>query len=154
MNWKQSDLEHFFGCRPGLAINDNAVYFFDYASKRLQYQLWVHEKEDQVSISADPTLPFGGDSLYEVYVPCDTIRLFPDPYHGEFKAVGFWHGDAKDRKNLRLTIMKRPDGDLKVWPEFPFPQSHPIRRAEQIAPPNGGPATLLGRTGASKGRHR
>jgi len=62
--------------------------------------------------------------LYEVYVPCDTIQLFSDPYHAEFKAVGFWYGGSDECSNLRLTIMKRPDGDLKVWPVFPFPKSH------------------------------
>ena len=67
MKWNQTDLEQFFGCRPDSGINQDGLYIFDYASKRLRYQLFVHEKEDQVSISADPETPFGGDSLYEVY---------------------------------------------------------------------------------------
>ena len=147
--WSKIDLEHFFGCRPSLGINDERVYIFDYASKRLRYQLFVHEKEEQVSVSADPETPFGGDSFYEVYVPCDTIQLLADPYHPEFKAVGFWYGGATDRKNLRLTIMKRPDGDLKVWPAFAFPKSHPA--AEPGASPNGGPAERLENPGVTEG---
>lgn len=130
MKWNQKDLGQFFGCQPISDINNLGVYFFDHASKRLRYQLIVDEKDDRVSISADPETPFGGDSFYEVYVPCDTIQLFSDPYHAEFQAIGFWYGGADERSNLRLTIMKRPDGDLKVWPEFPFPQSHSLRRAE------------------------
>jgi len=145
MKWNKADLEQFFGCPPSLGINQEALYIFDYASKRLRYMLTVDEKEHQVSISADPETPFGADSFYEVYVPCDTIQLFSDPYHAEFKAVGFWYGASNERRNLRLTIMKRPDGDLKVWPELPFPESHPLRRAQQPgAAPNGGPAASPG----------
>ena len=151
MKWNQTDLEQFFGCRPDSGINQEGLYIFHHASKRLRYQLVVHEKEDQVSVSADSETPFGGDSLYEVYIPCDTIQLFSDPYHAELKAMGFWYGGSNERSNLRLTIMKRPDGDLKVWPEFPFPESHPLRRAEPGAAPNGGPAASPGRPGVSGG---
>jgi len=127
MKWNQLDLEHFFGARP--EINDDGLCAFDYAGKRLRYQLFIHEKEDQISISGDPETPFGADSLYELYLPCDTIELFADPYRAEFRAVGFWYGGSNERSNLRLTIMKRPDGDLKVWPAFPFAESHHKGRA-------------------------
>jgi hypothetical protein len=130
MKWNQTDLEQFFGCQPSVAKKDEGLYIFDYASKRLRYQLVVRESEDEVAVSADPETPFGADSFYEVCVSCDTIQLFSDPYHREFKAVGFWRGGVTDRTNLRLTIMKRTDGDLKVWPEFPFPESRPQRRPE------------------------
>jgi hypothetical protein len=119
MTWNQTDLEQFFGCRANPGANDGKLHIFDYASKRLRYMIMVHEKENHVAVSADPERPFGADSFYEIQVPCDTIQLFPDPYHPEFKAMGFWYGGTIDRRNLRLTIMKRPDGDLKVWPEFP-----------------------------------
>jgi hypothetical protein len=121
MTWNQTDLEEFFGCRPTRGIQDDTLQVFDYASKRLRYMIMVHEKDHHVAVSADPERPFGADSFYEIQVPCDTIQLFPDPYHPEFKAVGFWFGETTKRENLRLTIMKRPDGDLKVWSEFPFP---------------------------------
>jgi hypothetical protein len=150
MKWNKTDLEQFFGCPPSLALNQETLFFFDYTSKRLRYLLVVDEKGQQVSISADPERPFGADSLYEFYVPCDTIELFSDPYHAEFKAIGFWYGGGTALGNRRLTIMKRPDGDLKVWPELP-PGSHRSRRTELGAPPNVGPATSFGGSGVSEG---
>jgi hypothetical protein len=75
MKWNQLDLEHFFGSHP--QINDDGLYIFHYAGKHLRYLLFVHEKEDQISISADPETPFGGDSFYALYLPCDTIELLP-----------------------------------------------------------------------------
>jgi len=80
-----------------------------------------------------------------------STQLFSDPYHGEFKAVGFWYGETDDRRNLHLTIMKRPDGDLKVWPGFPFPESHVLRRAE---PGADDPAESVVSSEVNKGRNR
>ena len=121
MNWNPKELEELFACNEETCARFEDGYCFGYLSKRLKYNLVVRDKEDEICISADPTLPFGGDSLFEFCVSCDMIALMEDPYHPEFKALGFWYGGSKELRNLRLTLMKRPDGDLKVWPVYPRP---------------------------------
>src|ERR1051325_1757901 len=123
MNWNKADLESFFGCRADAADHNPALpafHFFHYATPRLRYAIIINEDTGQVSVSADPETPFGGDSLYEIHAHCDTIGFYPDDNHKDFQAIGFWKGDSRIRENLRFTIMKRRDGDLKIWEAF-FP---------------------------------
>lgn len=85
---------------------------------------YIHQSDEQVSVSGDPDRPFGSDSFYEIYVPCNCIRLAQDPYYPNQQGLTFWYGSPENIVNLRLTIYKRPDGDLKIWPCFPFPEDH------------------------------
>jgi hypothetical protein len=45
-------------------------------------------------------------------------------------AAGFWYRPTNDIKNLRLIIMKRPEGDLKVWPEARFASARLEKQTE------------------------
>ena len=86
---------------------------------------YVHEEEQQVSISADPVTPFSAQSLYEFYQPCDRIRFIDDAWYGGYVGMECWYGTMDYKTNhRRLLVMKRRDGDLIVWPTYPFPPDH------------------------------
>jgi hypothetical protein len=38
--------------------------------------------------------------------------------------LGFWYGDPAKKHNLTMMLLKRPDGDLKVWPTSARPDRH------------------------------
>jgi len=128
MNWNQNDLERLFKCSAFMSDGPSVIAIFDYATPRLRYQFWVHIEGEQVSVSADSDTPFGADSLYEIYVPCRAITVVPDPYYQGQKGIACWYGEPGDEKNRTLTILWRPDGDLKVWPQSTFPPCHPSRK--------------------------
>jgi hypothetical protein len=116
----------FFGLPPdetSPAGSSFRLFTFRYSGRHLRYEFWVHAVEEQVSISGDTTNPFGADSLFEFYVPCDSLSFVEDGYYPGQVALACWYGSREDPSNQRLTIRKRPDGDLKVWPIFPFPEA-------------------------------
>lgn len=82
-----------------------------------------------VSISGCPETPFGADSLFEVCVPCDSVTAFADGYHDGQIGLSFWYGDVERRENCTMQLLKRPDGDLKVWPACVWPLRHPYFKA-------------------------
>ncbi|HMJ65144.1 MAG TPA: hypothetical protein VK615_07315 [Candidatus Binatia bacterium] len=141
MTWNRDDLVEFFGVQPETSTIEGfgRVHSFWYSGERLQYLIYVDEDIDSVCVSGDPSAPFGGDSLYEVCVPCDCIKVFPDPYHKGQVALAFYYGPTNDPANRRLTLMKRPDRDLKAWPTFPMPQAHhsrPVPKRDNEKPTN------------------
>ena len=114
----------FFG---GVLDNDlECIFSFDYQGEILKYRLIINDREDVVAISGDRESPFQCDSFYEFSVACDLIRL--RDYSGQ-KMLEFWYGAPENPMNLRLMILKRPNGDLKVWPAYPFPPDHPVSLA-------------------------
>ncbi len=108
----------FFGHDPQSSIEETGeqIFIFDYSGTALRYLLLICPEKNEVLISGDTSIPFGADSLYEISILCDAIETFPDPYYEGQTALGFWDGPLSVPKNRCLTIMKRPDGDLKVWP--------------------------------------
>ncbi len=134
MTWNPSDMERFFGCIPDIheSVPNGTSYFFQYSGKLLVYHLYVYEHIDQVSVSGDPDHPFGF-SLFEFYVPCDSItisRAFDD---SDQECLQFWDG-GHEATNLRLKVVKRADGDLMVWPNYPFSPEHPARKSQTSGP--------------------
>ena len=63
--------------------------------------------------------------MYEFGVPCTDIVAFPAERDPDGIALGFFYGDTADKHNRTLTIVKRSDGDLVVWPSWPYPKGHP-----------------------------
>ena len=62
--------------------------------------------------------------MYEITVPCDCITQIEDGYYEGQTGLGFWYGDPKQKHNLTMMLLKRPDGDLKVWPACVWPNRH------------------------------
>lgn len=129
IEWNPNEVSSFFGTPPeetsGLD-SSSRVFSFRYSGLHLQYEFFVHADDDQVSISGDTTVPFGANSLYEIYVPCDSLSFVEDGYYPGQVSLACWYGSRDDSRNRRLIILKRPDGDLKVWPSYPFPKDHPF----------------------------
>jgi hypothetical protein len=129
IQWNPDEISAFFGVKPDIMpIEDSGshIFVYRYTGSNLRYELWLWVDDDQLTMSGDTEVPFGTDSLYEICLPCDSVSLVKDGYYPGQMALAFWHGPQSDRKSLRLKILKRPDGDLKVWPEYPFPDRHPL----------------------------
>lgn len=137
--YRDDDIMSFFGCDE-LAIGEtkpgSACFIVEYAGKILKYSLWFHIADEIVAVSGDDTNPFGANSLYEIIVPCDSVSLHDDPYDRNQFGLAFWYGDPKQRMNLTMMLLKRPDGDLKVWPESVWPQRHPYLQNWQKTDPS------------------
>lgn len=128
IQWNDSDLQRFFGTAlVGDQDGDptDRVYELDYAGKRLKYRMMLLVDSDIVSISGDPELPFGADSLFEIIIPCDSISLCSDGYYPGQAGLAFWYGSTAHPHNCTMQLLKRPDGDLKVWPGYAWPTRHP-----------------------------
>ena len=100
----------------------------DYCGKNLKYNLVFSDTDEVVSISGDPDVPFGADSFYEFNIPCDSITQSQDGYYPEQTGLNFWYGDRAEKHNLMMMLLKRPDGDLKVWPACPWPPRHRLHQ--------------------------
>ena len=110
---------------------NEGCYSFEIQGQLLRYQIFVDEISETVFISGDDKFPFQPRSLYEISVHCNLIRLQSgdDPNQ---KALSFWFGPPEDQYSLRLMLLKRPGGDLTVWPGVCFPPSMEHRtRMEQ-----------------------
>jgi len=84
IRWNREEIESFFGVASEqvLQIEGEAqpqLFHFYYTGSHLRYEIWVDVDKEQVSISGDTDTPFGGQSLYEIYIPCDSIRWFRLP---------------------------------------------------------------------------
>jgi hypothetical protein len=112
------------------AESSEQMVWIDYAGAVLRYAIMLILDRDLVLISGDTSHPFGGDSMYEISIPCTEIVEGPDGYHPGQVCLSFYYGDPSLQSNRQMTIMKRPDGELKVWPSMPFPQDHPIYRRD------------------------
>ena len=138
ISWRDEDIRNFFGCAElcvGEAIPGNQIVVVEYAGRLLKYSIWFQITEECVLISGNDTLPFGADSLYEIAVPCDSVVACVDPYVANQTGLAFWYGDPTQKMNLTMMLLKRPDGDLKVWPESVLPQRHPILQKWQQSDP-------------------
>jgi hypothetical protein len=126
-------LEQFFGIPCGSSpegADDGYCHRFVYSGLTLQYMLFVDSDRLAAMISGDTRCPFGGESIFEIAVPCSAIRLIPvfgDPgltrQIGE--ALAFYYGDISDQRCRMMTIFKRGDTDLVVCPSWPYPAGHP-----------------------------
>lgn len=123
-------IEAFFGSSIALPEpGDHGVSgTIDYVGKKFKYSLIISDADEVVSISGDPDVPFGADSFYEFNIPCDSISISQDGYYPEQTGLNFWYGDMSKKHNLMMMLLKRPDGDLKVWPACPWPPRHPLHK--------------------------
>ena len=126
VDWKLAEVREFFG-KFEHERHEGGVVWFLYDGSLLKYELFIDEGKEWIGIGGDDSLPFGADSMLEVYVPCNVIRIGGDPYHPEQKLLRFYYGDPKEAQSLRLELLKKPNGDLKVWPVYPNPEGHALR---------------------------
>lgn len=116
--WFAPDLQAFFGALPDRRRS------LRYAGARLNYELIIGEESEIVLISGSHEEPFGADSLFEIMVPCDSISVCEDGYYPGQTGLNFWYGDPSQYHNRTMQLLKRPDGDLKVWPVCIWPPRH------------------------------
>ena len=128
ISWCDDALRRFFGACPNpqvFAPGEPQVCSIQYRGPSLKYELMLHPANEIALISGDIESPFGANSMYEISIPCDCITQIEDGYYpGQF-GLGFWYGDPKQKHNMTMMLLKRPDGDLKVWPACVWPHRHP-----------------------------
>lgn len=125
--WQDDVILKFFGLLPepsNVEEQRDRVSFIDYNGNNLRYSIWLHRADELVMISGDLSHPFGADSLFEIALPCDSITEIPDGYYNGCTGLGFWYGDPNQNCNMTMMLLKRPDGDLKVWPNCVWPERH------------------------------
>lgn len=125
--WQEDVLCRFFESVPersNVEEQKDLVSFLDYKGKNLLYSIYFHLKDELVMISGDLYHPFGADSLFEIAIPCDSISECPDGYYPGNTGLAFWYGDPNQKHNMTMMLLKRPDGDLKVWPSCVWPERH------------------------------
>ena len=119
-------IESFFGTRGEIEdVGDWRILLLDYAGPTLKYSVILNLTLETVSISGDVSRPFCADSMYEIAVPCSEIIAGPDGYHQGQICLTFYYGGTDINVHRRMTIMKTPDGELKVWPYYQLPDGHP-----------------------------
>ncbi len=127
VRWNNDDLLRFFGSVPATPDEGEfaqRVFTLQYDGGRLKYELIIDTEYDIVSISGSHESPFGADSLFEIAVPCDSIATCADGYYPEQIGLNFWYGDPTQFHNRTMQLLRRPDGDLKVWPACVWPKRH------------------------------
>ena len=127
VKWQDEDFTAFFGATP-LPASDrerpDGIFTLSYVGRLLRYKMYIDVACEAVHVSGDPETPFGAESFFEVSVPCDSIAACVDGYHPEQTSLLFWYGDPARKHNVTLQLLKRPDGDLKVWPSCVWPSRH------------------------------
>ena len=96
----------------------------DYVGNVLKYNFIFCGNDDIVSVSGDPDHPFCADSFFEINIPCDSITEIADGYYPGKTGLAFWYGDTGHQHNMTMMLLKAPKGDLKVWPNCPWPTRH------------------------------
>lgn len=126
--WDDSDLSRFFGGALTSPVHHEftgRTCSFSYKGAKLKYELLINVESEMALISGDYEKPFGFDSHFEVPVPCDSITSCVDGYYPEQTTLLFWYGNTYRPHNQTMQLLKRPDGDLKVWPGTVLPPRHP-----------------------------
>lgn len=127
IQFQREEIGAYFGvslCDSRTSDTDSERYWIEYSGRLLRYSLIIDVRNDTVMISGDPEFPWGGNSMFEIGVPCTSIRLRSHEPDG---TVSFdcSYVDSSGRSSHTLTILKRADGDLTVWPSPPLPDGHP-----------------------------
>lgn len=137
--WREEDLKNFFGCETRTVcegIPGKEMIVIDYSGTLLNYSFWFQITDEYVMVSGNDSIPFGADSLYEIVVPCDSVSVCEDPYDPGKTGLQFWYGDPNQRMNLTMVLLKRQNGDLKVWPTTVWPNRHPYQQSWLLSDPN------------------
>ena len=126
-------LESFFGTRGEIEdVGDWRILSLDYAGPALKYRVMLNLSHETVSISGDVSRPFGADSMYEIAVPCSEIIAVQDIYHHDQTCLLFFYGGTDINMHRRMSIMKAPNGELKVWPYYQWPDGHQFAAPSEI----------------------
>ncbi len=129
--WRDEELQAFFGACPNpkaFEPDEPQVCSIQYKGVSLKYELMLHLSDEIALISGDIEFPFGANSMYEISVPCDCITQIDDGYYPGQTGLVFWYGDPKQKHNMTMMLLKRTDGDLKVWPACVWPNRHPYHK--------------------------
>jgi hypothetical protein len=133
IQFNPTDIENFFGVplqEMLLTEPSSLKYWILYEGSVLKYSIILDVENDVVMISGDERSPWSSDSMYEFNIPCTSILTGPSGYSSGYEpedvALKFYYGDASDWQNRTLTIRKRSNQDLIVWPYWPYPQGHPF----------------------------
>ncbi len=115
----------FFGCEPiqeGLTDPVNNECYM-YESEKLKYEIHISLIDKLFFISGDFTLPFGGNSLFEICVEFDRVNLETEPKaYGEQKIL-VCRKDYPEFNNFKtLMVMKWENSELSVWPNYIKPK--------------------------------
>jgi hypothetical protein len=119
-------IKQFFGTEGELGETEviGRSIWIDYSGPVLQYWIILNLDAESVFISGRPP---GAAWVYELSVPCSEIESGPDPYardDPERISLRIYYGGKDYRPHLRMRILKVSNGELLVWPEYPFPPGH------------------------------
>jgi len=127
IDFVKSEIETFFGTKLLVPNVDSSQinWYVKYSGRVLKYELLFCGNDETISISGDPEHPFGADSIFEFNVACNLITTCPDGYYDGETGLLFKYGNSICEQSTMI-LLKRPDGDLKVWPYPPWPMGHPL----------------------------
>ncbi len=80
IQWDNDELRLFFGCQPAPFGSDGLVSL-SYRGGSMNYKIIFDSNEEVVFISGSFEEPLGADSLFELTVRCDRIKVVDDPYY-------------------------------------------------------------------------
>ena len=128
IDFAKSEIEAFFGTERLVPNVDSSQinWFIKYSGRVLNYEVLFCGNDETISISGASDEPFGADSIFEFNVACNLITTCPDGYYNGETGLLFKYGNAIYEQNTTMMLLKRPDGDLKVWPSPPWPMEHPL----------------------------
>ena len=115
----QWDRQRFEDC--GFTYEESQIvttHFLNFQGNVLKYQVIIDTELGQVSASGDTSLPFGGNSLYEIYARFQIIRFANGAeLLGRRFLIEFYDSVEPSDETLRLQISGRlSDNELIVWP--------------------------------------
>ena len=120
ISWDKETFGKYFEHHDDVTI-DKHEHYYTHRGSKLRYDILVREREEDIAVSADTECPFGGQSLYEFYLPCKKILLTTKetvPYR-EFHFCFYKNDEEVSMENLSLTISCRhSDRELVVWPYY------------------------------------
>lgn len=112
----------FFACEPQRedGFEPDRLAIFDFEVGELKYGIHLALDGRMFSISADPVLPYGRESLYEIQVLFDRISIEPQECYDGAPAL-ICRKDFEAKPNCpTIMIMKWPDGRFSVWQAYPL----------------------------------
>ncbi|MDF1755758.1 MAG: hypothetical protein P1U89_23415 [Verrucomicrobiales bacterium] len=128
ISYNKKQLDSFFVGEGELYEHDNdlgRILTYIYQGNPLKFEIMIHMDNDYVGISGDTERPFGGDSLFEFYVPADNIKFYDfGGYDKESPMLSFTYGLKDDPHYKTMGLHRSPNQKLKVWPVYAFPKGH------------------------------
>jgi len=114
----------YFGCEPDrdwvTERNDVSFVSFSFEIASLKYWILVNLNTGMFGISADPTMPFSRESLYEIQAPFDRIAIETEECYGDQPILVCRKGfpGAPDIKTLM--IVKWSETRVSVWQSYRY----------------------------------